>query len=74
MENLSELAALIKHHRKKSGLTQNELAMLAGVGKTSVFDAEKGKTTIRMDILLKILHILNIKLIPKSPLSITDKE
>ena len=33
-----DLGALIKDHRKKAGLTQLELANLAGVGKTTVFD------------------------------------
>ena len=34
---------IVKWHRKKSGLTQNELADLAGVGKSVVFDVEHGK-------------------------------
>ena len=36
-----DLGALVKDHRKKAGLTQLELANLAGVGKTTVFDIEK---------------------------------
>jgi len=37
------LGALVKEHRKKAGLTQLELANLAAVGKTTVFDIEKIK-------------------------------
>ena len=40
-----DLGALIKDHRKKAGLTQLELANLAGVGKTTVFDIEKNKNS-----------------------------
>lgn len=64
-----ELAGLIKRHRKLSRLTQAELATLAGVGKTVVFDVEKGKLSIRFDTLLKILSALNIKVKFISPLS-----
>lgn len=43
-------------------------ALLAGVGKTAVYDLEHGKETIRLDTLLKILHVLNIKMQFSSPL------
>jgi HTH-type transcriptional regulator/antitoxin HipB len=43
-----DLGALVKDHRKKAGLTQLELANLAGVGKTTVFDIEKNKETAQM--------------------------
>lgn len=62
------ISEMVKFHRKKTKLSQQELALLAGVGKTVVFDVEKGKQTIRFDSLLKILHVLNIKLEFKSPL------
>ena len=38
-----DLGLFIKEHRKQGGLTQLELANLAGVGKTTVFDIEKIK-------------------------------
>ena len=57
-----KLAEAVRFHRKKSGLNQQELAQLAGVGKTVVFDLEHGKETIQFDSLLKILHVLNIQL------------
>lgn len=55
-------------HRKKSKLTQKQLANLAGVGKTVVFDIEKGKETVQLNSLLKVLSVLNIKLEMKSSL------
>lgn len=53
---------VIRYYRKQAGLTQAELARLAGVGKTVVFDIEKGKQTIQLDTLLKLLAVLNIKI------------
>lgn len=62
------LADLIRYHRKRSGLTQSELAAMAGVGKNLVYEVEQGKQGIRLDNLLKIMQILNIKLDFQSPL------
>ena len=68
MKTVVMIGAGIRFHRRKAGLTQAGLARLAGVGKTSVFDVEKGKTSIQMDTLMKILSVLNIELDVKSPL------
>ena len=68
MDNF-DLGALVKDHRKKAGLTQLELANLAGVGKTTVFDIEKNKETVRWNSLMAVLQVLNIKLEFKSPLT-----
>ena len=68
MNNL-DLGALIKTHRKEAGLTQLELANLAGIGKTTVFDIEKNKETVRWSNLLAVLEVLNIKVEFKSPLT-----
>ena len=62
------IGKIISFHRKKSGLTQKQLADLAGVGKSVVFDAEKGKETIQLNSLTKILDVLNITIEFKSPL------
>ena len=62
------LAEAIHFHRKKSGLTQKELAKLAGVGKTVIYDIEKGKGTIRLNTLLKILNVLNIEMLFQGPI------
>lgn len=65
---MNEISQIVKFHRKKSGLTQKQLADLAGVGKTVIFDIEKGKETIQFLTLQKVLTILNISLEFKSPL------
>ena len=67
--NSFDLGTFIKEHRKKAGLTQIELANLAGVGKTTVFDIEKNKETVRWNNLLAVLKVLNIKIEFKSPIN-----
>ena len=68
MSELKELASVIKMHRKAAKLTQLQLAELAGVGKTVVFDIEKGKETVKFQTLQKILKVLNIEIHLVSPL------
>ena len=62
------LAMVIRNHRKAAGLSQLRLAEMAGIGKTTVFDIEKGKETIQLDTLRKILKVLNIQVQLISPL------
>ena len=61
------LSIIIKKHRKAAKLSQLQLAEMAGVGKTVVYDIEKGKETIQLDTLRKILNVLNIKIELVSP-------
>jgi y4mF family transcriptional regulator len=68
MDIKKDLALIVKFHRAKSGLTQKQLADLAGVGKTVVFDIEKGKESVRLNTLVKIFEVLNIKMNFDSPL------
>jgi HTH-type transcriptional regulator / antitoxin HipB len=68
MLNPTILANIIRQHRKAAGLSQLQLADLAGVGKTVVFNLEKGKETIQLDTLRKILAVLNIKVQLASPI------
>ena len=63
-----KLNEIVLFHRKKSGLSRNQLADLAGVGKTVIYDIEKGKETIRFSTLQKVLAALNIKISFTSPL------
>ncbi len=72
--SFKHLAHIVRQHRRTSGLTQQELAELAGVGKTAVFDIEHAKPTVQFLTLYKVLHTLNIKLLCKSPLLNTEQE
>ena len=62
-----EVAKMVRYYRKQSGLSQQELARLAGVGKTVVYDIEKGKETVKVKTLLQVLDVLNIKLSLTTP-------
>jgi HTH-type transcriptional regulator/antitoxin HipB len=66
--NNFNLGLFIKEHRKKAGLTQLQLANLAGVGKTTVFDIEKNKKTVSWNNLLTVITVLNIEVHFKSPM------
>lgn len=68
MNKIESIGSIIRFHRKKAGLTQKQLANLAGVGKTAVFDIENGKNTVRLNTLTAVLSILNIHLEVQSPL------
>jgi HTH-type transcriptional regulator/antitoxin HipB len=70
----NELAKIAHYYRKQSGLSQQELARLAGVGKTVIFDIEKGKTTVQLDTLLKVLDVLNIKIKFETPFTQTKDD
>ena len=65
---VSKIGRMVRFHRRKAELTQKELAQLADIGKTAVFDIEKGKATVRLDTLLAVLHVLNIQLGFQGPL------
>ena len=68
MVQSQELAEVIRLHRKASGLSRVQLAELAGVGKTVIYDIEKGKESVQLDTLRKILKVLNIRIVLTSPL------
>lgn len=63
-----ELADIIRMHRKAAKLSRDKLAEMSGVGKTVIYDIEKGKETIQLDTLRKVLSVLNIKIELTSPL------
>lgn len=61
------IGEIIKSVRKKAGLSQKELADLAGVGKTTVFDIEHGKHSVGFSHVLTLCKVLNISLRTKDP-------
>ena len=68
MNYIQHLGNIIKYHRKKAGLSQKSLADVAGVGKTVVFDIEKGKETVQFKSIINVLKALNINIELNSPL------
>ena len=68
MAQSQEFAEVIRKHRKAAGLSRIQLADLAGVGKTAIYDIERGKESVRLDTFQKILKVLNIRIVLTSPL------
>jgi transcriptional regulator with XRE-family HTH domain len=68
IESTSSVGKVVQFHRKKAGLSRIALADIAGVGKTVVYDIEKGKETVRLKTLIKILAALNITIFLDSPI------
>ena len=63
-----KVGRIVRFHRKEAGLSRINLADIAGVGKTVVYDIENGKETVRLNTLLKVLGALNISIYLDSPL------
>lgn len=63
-KNLHELAIFLKERRKKTGLTQPQLAQKAGVGLRFIRDMEQGKETLRMDKVNQVLKLFGQELGP----------
>jgi HTH-type transcriptional regulator/antitoxin HipB len=63
----ADIKYIVRQHRRLSGLSQNQLAKLAGVGKTVIFDIEHGKESVQFDTLKKVLDALNIQFVLESP-------
>jgi len=56
------LAAIVKGNRKDLGLTQEQVAMLAGCKRQFVSEVERGKMTVRLDKLMDLLRVVGLKL------------
>jgi len=68
LANFRRLGRIVQFHRKQAGLSRSQLAEIAAIGKTVIYDIEKGKPTIRLDTLLKLIETLNISLYMDGPL------
>lgn len=67
-EKIPRMGRIVQFHRKAAGLSRIDLADIAGVGKTVVYDIEHGKETMQLNTLLKVLGSLNVSLSLDSPL------
>ena len=58
---MSPLSVLVKQERKRTGLTQEDLALSAGVGLRFVRDLEQGKSTLRLDKVDQVLRLFGYR-------------
>jgi y4mF family transcriptional regulator len=57
------LGRLARARRKTLGVTQIELARLAGCGPVFIYALESGKPSLRLDKLLDVLAVLGLELV-----------
>lgn len=56
-EAQSELGLFVRTRRKASNLSQRELGELAGVGTRFVSELERGKSSVRLDAVNRVLAV-----------------
>ena len=61
---MSTIGDYIKQERKKAGLTQEEVALRAGLGLRFVRELEQGKETVRMDKVNQALRMFGMEAVP----------
>ncbi|WP_101674303.1 helix-turn-helix domain-containing protein [Alloalcanivorax mobilis] len=62
VDNPAELGRRIRAARKAQGLTQVDLAEIAGVGPRFLSELERGKDTVRLGLALKIARLVGLDL------------
>jgi HTH-type transcriptional regulator / antitoxin HipB len=60
---VTELGRGLRASRKKSGLTQRDLASLAGVGTRFLSELENGKPTLEIGRVLRVIEMLGLELL-----------
>ena len=60
IQSTIDIGQQIQSSRKKQGLSQEELAMLATVGRRFVVELEQGKATAQIGKVLQVLHALGL--------------
>jgi HTH-type transcriptional regulator / antitoxin HipB len=61
-DRIAPLAEAVRLRRTELGLTQAEVAELAGCSQRFVHTVEQGKPTLRLDKLLDVLEVLGLSL------------
>ena len=66
-QSAAEIGKLVQSERKRQGITQLQLAGMAGTGIRLISDIENGKETVQVQKILKVLHTLGLGLFVFSP-------
>ncbi|MBL8049066.1 MAG: helix-turn-helix transcriptional regulator [Chthonomonas sp.] len=59
---IESIAKMLVEERRRLGITQAEVALLAGCSKPSVIAAERGRPNLRLETLVKIANVLGLDL------------
>jgi transcriptional regulator with XRE-family HTH domain len=60
--SVEQIARLVRDERRRQGMDQQKLALVANVAVRSVHRVEHAETTVRLDTLLKVLGALGFEL------------
>jgi HTH-type transcriptional regulator/antitoxin HipB len=61
-EEVAAIGKAAREARRRLGLTQDEVAFAAHVSPRTVFSVEKGKATVRLDMLTRVLGAVGLTL------------
>jgi y4mF family transcriptional regulator len=64
VREIGSTATFVRERRRAAGLSQRELSELAGVGPRAIWDLERGKATLRMDVVNRVLAVFGKRLGP----------
>lgn len=64
LKETTPFSSFIKKRRRELGITQNELALRAGVGLRFIRDVEQGKKSIRLDTINQVLSLFGSEAAP----------
>lgn len=70
---VEEIGELVRQTRKTQGITQTQLAQLAGTGARFISDLENGKTTCQLEKFLRVVHTLGLDVFIYSRWDRTDE-
>lgn len=62
IQNMDDLAKIVRVARKKQGLSQIELAGISGLGRRFISELERGKPTAQVAKVILLLNVLGIGL------------
>lgn len=65
-----ELGRLVRRARRTVGLTQIELAGMAGLGERFIVDLERGKATCEIGKVLEVMKLLKLRMVVEPPAEI----
>lgn len=65
-EDAAELGRRVRDARRQLGLDQKQVAFAAHVSPRTVFAIEKGKATVRADMLIRVLAAVGLRLSTES--------
>lgn len=62
IQNMDDLANVVKLARKKQGLSQIELAGISGLGRRFISELERGKPSAQIAKVILVLNVLGVGL------------